>query len=49
VKRVKIYRRKDRRPGAARDLPNALRPSVARAPAAREDAGRPNPNSPPTP
>jgi CBS domain containing-hemolysin-like protein len=49
VKRVKIYRRKDRRPGAARDLPNALRPSAARAPAAREDAGRPNPNSPPTP
>jgi Mg2+/Co2+ transporter CorC len=49
VKRVKIYRRKDRRPGAARDLPNALRPPVPRPPAAREDAGRPNPNSPPTP
>jgi hypothetical protein len=49
VKRVKISRRKDRRPGAARDLPATPRPSVARPPAARDDAGRPNPNSPPTP
>jgi len=49
VKRVRISRRKDRRPGAARDLPATPRPSVARPPAARDDAGRPNPNSPPTP
>src|SRR5262249_58179963 len=44
VKRVRISRRKDRRPGAARELPNAPRPTVPRPPAAREDAGRPNPN-----
>jgi CBS domain containing-hemolysin-like protein len=49
VKRVRISRRKDRRPGAARDLPNTPRPAVPRPPAAREEAGRPNPNSPPTP
>jgi len=49
VKRVKISRRKDRRPGAARDLPGAPRPPASRPPAARDDAGRPNPNFPPTP
>ena len=49
VKRVRISRRKDRRPGAARDLPGTPRPTVSRPPAARDDAGRPNPNAPPTP
>ena len=49
VKRVKISRGKDRRPGVARDLPAASRPPVSRPPAARDDAGRTNPNSSPTP
>jgi CBS domain containing-hemolysin-like protein len=49
VKRVKISRRKDRRAGAARDLPGAPRPPASRPAAARDDAGRPNPNFPPTP
>jgi hypothetical protein len=47
VKRVKISRRKDRRPGVARD--GAPRPSASRPTPARDDVGRPNPNSPPTP
>jgi hemolysin (HlyC) family protein len=48
VKRVKIYRSKDRRPGAARELPPLVRPPVPR-PAPRDEAGRPNPNSQPSP
>jgi CBS domain containing-hemolysin-like protein len=46
VKRVKIYRSKDRRPGGSRDLPQALRPQ-ARATPPRDDAGKPSPNAPP--
>ncbi|HMK69433.1 MAG TPA: hemolysin family protein [Xanthobacteraceae bacterium] len=46
VKRVKIYRRKDRRPGATRELPNtwpASRPATPAPP--RDETSRPNPNS----
>jgi CBS domain containing-hemolysin-like protein len=46
VKRVKIYRRTDRRP-AARELSAALKPPVARA-TARDETTRANP-SPPSP
>jgi len=46
VKRVKIYRSKDRRPGGSRDLPQAMRPQ-ARATPPRDDAGKPSPNAPP--
>jgi CBS domain containing-hemolysin-like protein len=48
VKRVKIYRSKDRRPGAARELPTPLRAPPAR-PSPRDEAGKVNPNSPPPP
>jgi CBS domain containing-hemolysin-like protein len=48
VKRVKIYRSKDRRPGAARELPTLVR-SPASRPTPRDEAGRPNPNSQPSP
>jgi CBS domain containing-hemolysin-like protein len=43
VKRVKIYRSKDRRP-----RPSAPRPAPLSAPA-RDETGRPNPNTPPQP
>jgi len=46
VKRVKIYRSKDRRPGGSRELPQALRPQ-ARATPPRDEAGKPQPNAPP--
>src|SRR5271154_7374982 len=46
VKRVKIYRAKDRRSGAARDMPTLLRPVAKPAPP-REETGRTNPNSQP--
>jgi CBS domain containing-hemolysin-like protein len=46
VKRVKIYRSKDRRSGGSRDLQQALRPQ-ARATPPRDDAGKPSPNAPP--
>jgi CBS domain containing-hemolysin-like protein len=49
VKRVKIYRSKDRRPGAARELPTPLRQPPARAAPSREEAGKPNPNAAPPP
>jgi hypothetical protein len=51
VKRIKIYRRKDRRPGAAREAPPAApaRPQAPRQPAARDDAARPNANAAPSP
>jgi CBS domain containing-hemolysin-like protein len=48
VKRVKIYRRKDRRAAAARELPTTLKPPAARAPA-RDETGRGNPSSQPPP
>jgi CBS domain containing-hemolysin-like protein len=48
VKRVKIYRSKDRRPGP-RELPALLRPAVPRPAAARDETPRPNPNAPSTP
>jgi CBS domain containing-hemolysin-like protein len=46
VKRAKIYRRKDRRPAAARELPALVKPSAPRpAPSSppRDEANRPNP------
>jgi CBS domain containing-hemolysin-like protein len=49
VKRVKIYRRKDRRPGAGREPPGVVRPSASRQLPPRDDAGRSTPNSPPAP
>ena len=49
VKRVKIYRSKDRRPGAARELPPPLKPPVSRPSPPRDEAGRANPNSQPPP
>jgi CBS domain containing-hemolysin-like protein len=49
VKRVKIYRSKDRRPGGARELSTPARPAVSRPAAARDEAGRPNPNIQPPP
>jgi CBS domain containing-hemolysin-like protein len=45
VKRVKIYRSKDRRPGASRELPQALRQQV-RATPPRDDAGKPASGAP---
>jgi CBS domain containing-hemolysin-like protein len=51
VKRVKIYRRKDRRPAAARELPTLVKPPAPRpAPASaapRDEADRPNPTRAP--
>jgi CBS domain containing-hemolysin-like protein len=52
IKKVKIYRRKDRRTAPARDLPapaKAPAAPVARAASPSEESGRPNPSSPPTP
>jgi CBS domain containing-hemolysin-like protein len=49
VKRVKIYRSKDRRPGPARELPAALRTPAPRPAPARDEPHRPNPNSQSTP
>jgi CBS domain containing-hemolysin-like protein len=47
IKKVKIYRRKDRRPGAAtREVPAAAKTSPSRASAPRDDSNRPNPNAP---
>jgi CBS domain containing-hemolysin-like protein len=48
VKRVKIYRSKDRRPGTARELPTPLRPT-SRPPPARDEGARPSPNTQPPP
>jgi CBS domain containing-hemolysin-like protein len=48
VKRVKIYRSKDRGRVAPRE-PALLRPAVPRSAAQRDDAARPNPTPPPTP
>jgi len=49
VKRVRIYRSKDRRPGPAREPPAALRTPAPRPAPAREEPHRPNPNSQSTP
>jgi CBS domain containing-hemolysin-like protein len=49
VKRVKIYRSKDRRPNAARDAPVPLRPPAQRPSPTREDVPRPSPNAAPLP
>jgi CBS domain containing-hemolysin-like protein len=49
VKRVKIYRGKDRRPGGERELPAPLRPPVSRPSSPRDDTGRATPNSQPPP
>ncbi|MGB7102895.1 MAG: hemolysin family protein [Xanthobacteraceae bacterium] len=46
VKRVKIYRSKDRRPAAA---PVLLKPAVSRPAATRDESTRQNPNSSPAP
>ena len=46
VKRVKIYRSKDRRPASA---PALAKPAAAKPAASRDEATRQNPNSPPAP
>jgi CBS domain containing-hemolysin-like protein len=45
VKRVKIYRRKDRRPAAGRELPALAKAPVARPAPPRDEANRSNPNA----
>jgi hypothetical protein len=45
VKRVRIYRRKGPRPGAARELPALVKP--APRPAPRDDTNRPSTNPAP--
>jgi hypothetical protein len=52
VKRARIYRRKDRRPGpaAARELPAPVKAPAARpTPSPRDEANRPNTNTQRTP
>jgi len=49
IKRVKIYRRKDRRSATVRDLPASAKAPVSRAAAPPEESNRPNPNSPRSP
>jgi len=49
VKRVRIYLRKDRRPGAGRDASAMPRAQAARPAPPREEPARPNPNPPRTP
>jgi hypothetical protein len=46
VKRVRIYRSKDRRPAAGRDVPPASRPQARLTPP-RDEPGKPPPNAPP--
>jgi CBS domain containing-hemolysin-like protein len=46
IKRVRIYRRKDRRSAAIRDLPMPGKNALARPAAPRPDSNRANPNSP---
>ena len=48
VKRVKIYHRKDRRPGTPHE-PAPVRPATARPTPAREETPRANPNAQPLP
>jgi CBS domain containing-hemolysin-like protein len=49
VKRVKIYRSRNRAAGAARELPTLLRPAAPRPSPQRDEAARPNPNVTPSP
>jgi CBS domain containing-hemolysin-like protein len=49
VKRVKIYRAKDRRSGPAREISTLPRPSVSKLIPPRDETGRANPNFPPPP
>jgi len=49
VKRVRIYLRKDRRPGAGRDASALPRPQPARPAPPRDEPTRPNPNTPRAP
>jgi CBS domain containing-hemolysin-like protein len=46
IKRVKIYRGKDRRSAAARELPLPAKAPVSRPAPPRQDFNRPNPNPP---
>ena len=48
VKRVKIYRSKNRRAGAPRELPTLVRPPASRPVPPRDESGRPNSNSQPS-
>ena len=48
VKRVKIYRSKDRRPALAREPPTLVKTPAARV-SPRDEVSRPSPNSQPTP
>ena len=48
VKRVKIYRSKDRRPGAGREQPTLVRPPASRS-APRDEPARPTSNTQPSP
>jgi CBS domain containing-hemolysin-like protein len=47
IKKVKIYRRKDRRTVPARDLATPMKTPAARTAAPSEESSRPNPSSPP--
>jgi CBS domain containing-hemolysin-like protein len=47
VKRVRIYRSKDRRSVATREISTLPRPSVAKPTPPRDETGRTNPNPPP--
>ena len=49
VKRVKIYRGKNRRSGAARDMPALPKAAAAKPAPPRDETGRTNPNSQPPP
>jgi CBS domain containing-hemolysin-like protein len=49
VKRVKIYRRKDRGSATVRELPALAKAPVSRPAPPRDEANRPNPNSPQPP
>jgi CBS domain containing-hemolysin-like protein len=48
VKRVRIYLRKDRRSATARELPTLVRTPPLRPATTRDEANRPNPNTPRT-
>jgi CBS domain containing-hemolysin-like protein len=49
VKRARIYRRKDRRPPAAREQPAAVKTAARPTPSPRDEANRPNTNTQLTP
>jgi CBS domain containing-hemolysin-like protein len=49
IKRVRISRRKDRRPNSLREIPPAVKGPASRPPPPRDDSNRPNPNTPPQP